>query len=55
MDSRYLCGTSKMCLCIGLGKPVLIGYMDANMTNDMDSRKLVSSNLMTFPRGAISW
>ncbi|VVA10754.1 PREDICTED: Retrovirus-related Pol poly from [Prunus dulcis] len=52
---RYLRGTSKMSLCFGGGKPELIGYTDADMAGDLDSRKSTSGYLITFSRGAVSW
>ena len=52
---RYLRGTSKLCLCFGNGKPVLKGYIDADIAGDLDSRKSTSSYLFTFVGGAISW
>ncbi|CAL2259645.1 unnamed protein product [Prunus armeniaca] len=44
----YLRGTSKMSLCFGGGKPALIGYTDAYMAGDLDSRKSTSGYLITF-------
>uniref|UniRef100_A0A803L1L9 Retrovirus-related Pol polyprotein from transposon TNT 1-94 n=1 Tax=Chenopodium quinoa TaxID=63459 RepID=A0A803L1L9_CHEQI len=32
-----------MCLCFGQGDPVLKGYTDADMANDVDSQKSVSA------------
>ncbi|PKI76596.1 hypothetical protein CRG98_002905 [Punica granatum] len=52
---RYLRGTSKVCLHFGTGKPELVGYTDADMVGDIDSRKFTSGYLMTFAGGAISW
>ena len=52
---KYLRGTTKMCLCFGTGKPVLEGYIDANIANDVDSRKSVSGYMMTLSGGAVSW
>ncbi|KAI5315215.1 hypothetical protein L3X38_044391 [Prunus dulcis] len=51
----YLRGTSKMSLCFGGGKPELIGYTDADMAGDLDSRKFTSRYLITFSGGAVSW
>ena len=45
---RYLRGTSKRCLCFGKGKPVLEGYTDADLADDIDSRKSTSGYLTTF-------
>lgn len=53
---KYLRGTTKTCLCFGTRKPVLEGYTDADKANDVDSRKpVVSSYMMTFTGGAVSW
>ncbi|CAL2272140.1 unnamed protein product [Prunus armeniaca] len=45
---RYLRGTSKMSLYFRGGKPTLIGYTDAYMAGDLDSRKSTSGYLITF-------
>ena len=52
---KYLKGTSKMGLCFGTGEPELIGYTDADMAGDVDSRKSTSGYLITFSGGAVSW
>ena len=52
---RYLRGTSKTCLCFGTDKPVLVGFTNADMVGDVDSRKSTSSYLITFSGGAVSW
>mgnify|MGYP003095416210 CR=1 FL=1 len=52
---RYLRGTSKVCICFGNEKPILVGYTDAGMAGDVDSRKSTSGYLITFARGAVSW
>ncbi|CAL2271321.1 unnamed protein product [Prunus armeniaca] len=44
-----------MSLCFGGGKPELIGYTDADMAGDLDSRKSTSGYLITFSGGAVSW
>jgi ATP-binding cassette subfamily B (MDR/TAP) protein 1 len=49
---RCLRGTSKMSLCFGSRKLELIGYIDANMAADIDSRK--STFEITIFRGAVS-
>ncbi|PKI62641.1 hypothetical protein CRG98_016912 [Punica granatum] len=38
-----------------VGVPELVGYTDADMARDIDSRKSTSGYLMTFAGGAISW
>ncbi|CAL1360545.1 unnamed protein product [Linum trigynum] len=52
---RYLRGSSKMSLCFGDGEPVLVGYTDADMAGDVDSRRSTSGYLITLSGGAISW
>ena len=52
---RYLRGTSKVCLSFGGSKPSLEGYIDFDMTGDLDCRKSTSRYLFTFAGGAISW
>ena len=49
---RYLRGTTKRCLCFGNEDPVLVGYADADMAGDVDSRKPTSGYLTTFVRGS---
>ena len=44
-----------MCLCFGMGKPMLDGFTDGDMAGDVDSRKSTSVYLMTFARRAIAW
>jgi len=51
---RYLRGTSKMSLCYGGEKPLLIGYTDSDMAGDMDSRKSTSGYLINFAGGAVA-
>ena len=52
---RYLKGTAKQCLCFGNGNQILVGYVDADMAGDVDSRKSTSGYLITFVGGAVSW
>ena len=51
---RYLRGTSKVCLCFGIGEPMLDLYIDSNIAGDVDSRKSILGFMMTFAGGAIS-
>ncbi|KAJ8468023.1 hypothetical protein OPV22_030575 [Ensete ventricosum] len=51
---RYLRGSSKVCLSFGDGPLVLIGYTDANMTRDIDTRKSTSGFVLTFIGGVVS-
>ena len=52
---RYLRGTSNLKLTFGSGKPVLVGYTDSDMAEDVDNRKSTSCYFMTFSGGAMSW
>ena len=52
---RYLRGSLKSCLSFGSSKPVLEGYIDADMAGDLDGRKSTSGFLFTFAGGAVSW
>jgi len=52
---RYLCGTSNLKLCFGIGKPVLCGYTDSDMAGDVDSRKSTSGYLITFVGEVVAW
>ncbi|XP_059663524.1 early nodulin-like protein 2 [Cornus florida] len=45
---RYLRGTSHLRLGLGNGQPLLVGYTDADMTGDVDTRKSTSGYLITF-------
>ena len=44
-----------MKLSFGDKEPVLVGYTDADMAGDIDSRKSTSGFLITFARGAVAW
>ncbi|MCI31798.1 leucoanthocyanidin dioxygenase-like, partial [Trifolium medium] len=52
---RYLKGTAKKCLCFGNGNQMLVGYVDADMVGDVDSRKSTSGYLITFVGEVVSW
>ena len=52
---RYLRGTTNLSLSFGCEKPVLVGFTDADMAGDIDSRKSTSGYLVKFAGGAISW
>lgn len=49
---RYVRGSSKLCLCFNNDKSILVGYIDADMAIDMDSRKSISGYLVTFLQGS---
>lgn len=51
----YLIGTSRVCLCYGIGGHVLDGYIDADMVSDIDSRKYSSGYRMNFTGEVVSW
>ena len=52
---RYLKGTLKVSLIFGESEPSLEGYIDSDMTGDLDCRKSTSRYLFTFAGGVISW
>ena len=52
---RYLRGTSSVRLGFGIGQPLLVGYTDADMAGDVDTRKSTSGYLITFAGGAVAW
>jgi len=52
---RYLRGTTKKCLCFDKEKPMLVGYINADLAGDIDSRKSTSGYLSTFVVGAVPW
>ena len=41
---RYLCGTSSLSLCFGIGKSIFCGYTDSNM--DVNTRTIKSTLLL---------
>ena len=42
-------------MCFKGSDPILKGYIDADMTGDLDNRKSTTGYLFTFSGGAISW
>jgi hypothetical protein len=44
-----------MSLRFGSRKDELIGYIDADLVRDIDTRKSAYGSLITFLRGAVSW
>ena len=52
---RYLKGTTCVCLRYGVGKPVLEGFTDSDMSGDVDSSRSTSGYVMTYVGGAVSW
>ena len=44
-----------MKFCYGSDKPILVGYSDADMAGDIDSRRSTSGYLVTFAGGAVAW
>ena len=52
---RYLRDTLKVCLSFGGSEPSLDGYIDSNMTGDLDCRKYTSGYLFTFAGRDKSW
>ena len=43
MDLQISEGNFQLCLSFGKGKPVLEGYTNVDMVNDLDGRKSTSS------------
>ena len=52
---RYLKRTSTVCLSYGVGKPMLKGFTDLDMSWDVDSCRSTSGYVMTSARGVLSW
>lgn len=52
---RYLSGTSKYGLCFGGNKPLLVGYTNADIAGDVDTRWSTSGFVVTFASGVMSW
>ncbi|QHO56103.1 Retrovirus-related Pol polyprotein [Arachis hypogaea] len=52
---RYLKGTTNLSLSFGGEKHLLVGFTDADMAGDIDSRKSTSGYLVKFAGGDISW
>ena len=44
-----------MKLCYESDKPILVGYSNADMAGDIDSRRSTSGYLVTFAGGAVAW
>ena len=51
---RYLRGTSYTCLCFGISDLKLKGFVDADMGDDIDSRKNTTGFVFTLDGTAIS-
>ena len=52
---RYPRGTSRVSLCFDPGELMLDGYIDDDMSSDIDSSKSASSYLMMFAGRVVSW
>ena len=52
---QYLKGTSTMCLRFGSGKPLLEGFVDSNMSTDVDTSQSTSEYVITYVGGAVLW
>ena len=52
---RYQKGTSSMCLRFGLGKPLLEGFIDSDMSVDVGTNRSTSEYVMTYAGGPVSW
>jgi hypothetical protein len=55
MDTKVSKGTAKNCLCFGNENQMHVGYIDADIAGDVDSRKSTSGYLITFAGRAVSW
>lgn len=51
---RYLRDTSKLALCFGGNKQLLVGYTDADMVADVDTWRSTSRFVVTFVSGLVS-
>ncbi|KAL6331686.1 hypothetical protein AAG906_014336 [Vitis piasezkii] len=51
---RYLRDTFKLKLTFGSRKPVLVGYTDSDMADDVDNKRYTSGYLMIFSGGVVS-
>ena len=51
----YLRGTSTLYLQFGLGKPILEGFTDSDMSADVDTSQSTFGYVMTNAGGAVSW
>ena len=52
---RYLRGSLKLCLSFGSSKPILEGYINADIAGDLDGKKSTLWFLFIFAGGAVSW
>ena len=52
---RYLKGTTNLSLMFGGEKATLVGFTDADMAGDIDSRKSTSDFMVKFTGGAVAW
>ena len=52
---RCLKSTSQVCLRYGVGKPMLKGFTDSNMSGDVESSRSTSGYVLTYARGAVLW
>ncbi|KAK8931242.1 hypothetical protein KSP39_PZI016333 [Platanthera zijinensis] len=52
---RYLKGTSDFSLCFGGPKISLHGYVESDMTGDIDSRRSTTEYVFTLGSAAVSW
>ena len=51
----YMKGTSSVCLQFGLGKPLVEGFTNSNMSAYVDTSRSTSDYVMTYTGGAVSW
>ena len=55
MTSEILRGTSNTSLCYGNGKVVLQGFVDADLSGDVDFSKSTYEYIYTIDGTAVSW
>ncbi|RDX90095.1 hypothetical protein CR513_28079, partial [Mucuna pruriens] len=51
----YLHGTCDLRLCFGGDKPMLVGYSNSDMVEDIDSKKSTLGYLIKFVGGVVTW
>lgn len=52
---KYFYGSSSLSLCYGTRKPILCDYTDADIVDDVDTRKSTLGYLITCVGKVVSW
>ena len=52
---QYLKGTLSVCLWFGSGKPLFEGFIDSDMSTDVDTSRSTSRYVMTYTGEAVLW